>query len=94
VLHQQGEDGPFGEREDGAGREPEDEDRRRGDAQGEGEGGARGPRNRDLAGRWIVPTSPSTRQHLACGPPEIVGTADPSRLRGRPASLPLRRADA
>ncbi|MBP2683923.1 MAG: hypothetical protein H6Q79_1962, partial [Deltaproteobacteria bacterium] len=32
-LHQQGEDGPLGEREDGAGREPEDQDRRRGDAQ-------------------------------------------------------------
>jgi hypothetical protein len=29
ALHQEGEDGPLGEREDGAGRKPEDEDRRR-----------------------------------------------------------------
>jgi hypothetical protein len=47
-LHQQGEDRPLGERENGAGHDPEDQDRRRGDAQGEGEGGARGAGNRDL----------------------------------------------
>src|SRR5659263_473656 len=80
-LHQKGEDGPFGEREDGAGREPEDQDRRRADAQGEGEGGARGPGNRDLARRGehvhvddlpqVVVNRHGAVQHAEDGEPDV-----------------------
>jgi len=47
--------------------------------------------HRGPAGERAVRSS-ATRQALACGPPEIVGAPYPPRLRGRSASLPLRRA--
>ena len=81
ALHQQGEDGPLGEREDGAGRQPEDKDRRRGDAQGEGEGGAGRTGNRDLPERGehvhvddrpqVVVDRHGAVQHAEDGQPDV-----------------------